>query len=458
MEERKVFTLSQIAKAVQKRITEAVGGRSFWIKAEIANIRINKHAYLELAEHRNGEKVAVLRGAIWSSALARIQEQLGSDSANILKHGVEILFSGRVEYHLVYGLSVVINEIDPSFNIGELERRKKETIEKLKKEGLYDKNRFVAMPIVIQRVALITSPGSAAHTDFMKHLLENEYGYQFHVHLYSSSVQGDGAPAELRAAFARIEVRNYDAIAVIRGGGSKLDLEPFNDLELSRLIAQCPIPVLTGIGHDVDVSVLDMIARSPHKTPTAVADHLVDLFVTYESSMNTFMVGIQNAMLETFTTYKERLSAIVEIMRAKPVSRCQNLRGTLHTTTTILSGCVMKNLRDAQRALDEHSNSLRTVPARRLAQVEVARVRDLANLIQLAVARKMEAWAARLTGLKEAVELIAPERILGRGYSITRANGHAITDPGTLRTGDELETTFAWGSSISIIKRIERHG
>lgn len=457
MAERKIFTLSQIGVAIDRQISAAAGDALYWIRAEIANIRIARHAYLELCEHRQGAKVAVLRGVIWGSTLTAIQEALGAEAANILKHGVEILFCARVEFHLVHGLSLVIEEIDPSFNIGALEQRKKRTIEQLKAEGLYDRNRFVPMPMIIQRVALITSPGSAAHSDFMKHLEENEHNYRFHVHLFAAAVQGEGATEELRAAFARVDVRHFDAIAIIRGGGSKLDLEPFNDLELVRLAAQCPIPILTGIGHDVDISVLDLIARSPHKTPTAVADHLVDRFVNYESRMNNYLVGIQNAMMRTFAQQKERLSAILQITKARPLARCQEVRGSLRSTTTSLAGQVKENLRAAQRQLDEHASGLRMIPARRLARVEAEGVQVLAGRLRLIVDQRMVSWMARLNGLKESMDLLSPERTLGRGYSITRSQGKAITDAGRLQVGDELETTFAHGRSLSIIKHIEPH-
>jgi len=458
MSERKVYTLSQISTAIQRRIEEATGGRSFWIKAEIANYKRNKHAYLELVEHRNGEKVAVMRAAIWNSTFEKIQVNLGQDSVNILKAGVEILFRCRTNYHLVYGLSLTIEEIDLSFNMGELERRKQATIAALKQEGLFDRNRLVAMPIVLQRIALITSEGSAAYTDFMKHLGENEYRYRFHVHLYNSGVQGDAAAAQLRAAMAAIPFTGFDAVVIIRGGGSKLDLEPFNDLELARAIANCPIPVLTGIGHDVDVSVLDMIARGPHKTPTAVADHLVDVFVAYESDMNNFLVGIQNAVLESFAGYKERLSAIVEIMKAKPVSRCQTLRGALHTTTTILTGRVTDVMNSNRRLLDGHTANLGVYPRQLLLFTEATRIEQLATLLRQTALRKFELATNRITSLQEAIEFLAPDRLLGRGFSITRKGEKAVVDPSTLSVGDQVVTTYSKGRSWSTINRIENNG
>ena len=173
MEERKVFTLLQLGTAIKRRIDEATNGTSFWIKAEIATIKVMNHAYLELVQHRDGQKVAVMKATIWATALERIQQELGDERANILKDGVEVVLRAKANYHLVYGLSLVVEDIDLSFNISMLEKRKQETIAALKREGLYDLNRFVHMPMVIQRIALVASLGSAAYTDFMKHLAVN---------------------------------------------------------------------------------------------------------------------------------------------------------------------------------------------------------------------------------------------------------------------------------------------
>lgn len=157
MEERRIFTLSQVSTAIQHKIAEATGGQAYWIKAEIAQFKVKNHAYLELVEHKEGQKVAVMRANIWNSNYQRIRQELGREAGNILKDGVEVLLLGRVQYHLVYGLSINIEAIDLSFNIGELERRKLATIKTLKEEGLYNRNRFTPMPMVLQRIALVAS-------------------------------------------------------------------------------------------------------------------------------------------------------------------------------------------------------------------------------------------------------------------------------------------------------------
>lgn len=457
MEERKIYTLRQVGNAIKQRIEEATQGASFWVKAEIASINVGKHAYLELVQHHDGEKVAVMRGAIWMSALQRIRMELGNESRNILKDGVEILFLAKTNYHLVYGLSLVIEQIDLSFNISELERRKRETIATLKEEGLYDRNRFLPMSMVVQRIALVASVGTAAYADFMQHLERNEHGYRFHVRVFNSVVQGDAAAGELRAALTSIDPAQFDAVVLIRGGGSKLDLEPYNDLELARVAAQMRIPVLTGIGHDVDVSVLDLIAHGHHKTPTAVADFLVDRTLYFETAMTGMLVHIHNAMLTSFSDRKDQLSMFKEMVAMRPTARCRAERGELHTTTGQFARSVTDKVADSRRSLEAFAHDLALLPRHKLAQVETARIREMSTTLSGIAQRGFQLLLGRLQGMDDAIQFLAPERILQRGFSITRKGGHAVKDPSTLQAGDQVETTFAQGKAWSTINTIEPH-
>jgi exodeoxyribonuclease VII large subunit len=457
-EQRKVFSLLQVSRAVKHRIEDAAGGGSFWIKAEIASIKMPRHAYLELVEHRNGVKVAVMRGIIWNSALVTINQALGDERGNILREGAEILFRASLSYNEVYGLSLQIDEVDLAYSLGELERRKKETIDTLKREGLWDLNRFVPMPMVLQRIALISSIGTAAYEDFMQHLDQNEYGYRYHVRVFASIVQGDGAAKELRAALERIDPRQFDAIVMVRGGGSKLDLEAFNDLELCRMVARMPIPVMTGIGHDVDVSVVDMIARSPHKTPTAIADFLVDRSLFFETALSGFLVNIQNTVLEAFSERKEMLGRYIEMLQVRPVMQCQTRRGALQTAVGQFARQVTEKLVGSNRLLDGHVSNLAVLPRHKLSQIETAKVRAQATALEGIAHRGFQVLLSRINGMQEAIQLLSPDRLMLRGFSITRYRGVAITDPTTMSEGERIETTFAKGTAWSTITKIERHG
>lgn len=458
MEERKIYTLSQVGNAIKKRIEEATHGQAFWIKAEIASIRFTKHAYLELVEHKGEEKVAVMRGSIWLTQLHRIRHELGEESKNILKEGVEILFLARTHYHIVYGLSLAIEAIDLNFNISALERRKRETIAALKEEGLFHRNRLLPLPLVIQRIALISSVGTAAYADLMRHLEHNEHGYKYHVQVFHSAVQGDAAPTELRAAIASIDPQRFDVVVLIRGGGSKLDLEPFNDLELARMVAMSSLPVLTGIGHEIDISVLDLIANSPHKTPTAVADFIVDRTLYFETAMTGMLVNIHNTMLTSFTSHKEHLSMYAEMTAMRPAAHCRMQRGALHTLTNQFARRITEELTAQSRALHSFGQDLALLPRHKLAQVEAARVRELGATLSALAQRGIQQVIGKLDGIGSAVHLLSPERIMERGFSIARVNGKAIKDAENLKAGDEIETTFAQGKAWSTIHKIERHG
>ncbi|MDQ3101353.1 MAG: exodeoxyribonuclease VII large subunit, partial [Bacteroidota bacterium] len=405
-----------------------------------------------------GVRVAVMRGIIWRSKLLQIEHELGEERYGILKAGVEILFKACVQYHEVHGLSLVIEEIDLSFSLGELERRKRETIAKLREEGLFDLNRSLPEPMIMQRIALISSSGTAAYADFMKHLADNEYGYKFHVCLFNSIVQGEGAAFELRTALAAVKPDRFDAVVFIRGGGSKLDLEAFNDLELCRMVAQMPIPVMTGIGHEIDVSVLDMIAKGHHKTPTAIADHLIDKCLYFETNLNGFLVNIHKTVIDRFSSQKETIGRWKEMLLMRPKNKCQLHRGALHNAAGQFQRSVSEAINGKGKQLDAHRSNLALLPMRKIQNIEASALRELSTAFTSAAQRGVELMLGRINGMNEAINLVSPERSLLRGFSITRMNGKAITDPRDLRPGDVIETELAKGKVWSTIEKTEAHG
>lgn len=434
VEERKVYSLSQITLAIQRQIDEAAAKGPFWVTAEIASIKASNHAYLELAQHHEGKRVAVMRGIIWGSKLRLIRQSLGEESPNILKNGVEILFLAKPHFHPVYGLSLLIEAIDHSYTISVLQRRKQETLATLKAEGLYDRNRECPMPLVVQRIALVASPTSAAYADFIQHLAVNDHGYRFAVSTFPSAVQGDAAPGELLQALQAIDADRFDVVVLIRGGGSRLDLEPFNDLELARTVANMPLPVLTGIGHEVDISVLDLIAHTHQKTPTAVADWIVDRAHYFEKAVTNLLVQVQNQVLASFTAHKDRLARQAEILRLKPVSLCQTQRGQLYEDINWIARHTTERLTLQGRLLDTHRHNMAALARQHFQQL-----------------------AQRMQGIHETIHLLSPQRMLERGFSVTRHGGKALLDPTTLAPGDEVETIFATGKAWSVISKTQDH-
>jgi exodeoxyribonuclease VII large subunit len=257
---------------------------------------------------------------------------------------------------------------------------------------------------------------------------------------------------------AAVDPARFDALVLIRGGGSKLDLEPFNDLGLCRLLARMPIPVLTGIGHDVDVSVADLIARSPHKTPTAVADHLVDKCVFFETQLNGFLVRMQHSMQDLFADHREVLAGFASLVRERPPGHCRLERGRLNTLAGQFGRLATARLQRDRQRMHQHTTDLGRLPGRLVSETEPARLAEARNALHLLAARRLQVLMAKVSGMDEAVRLLAPEKLLARGFSITRKQGAAVRDAAELREGDEIITELGRGRTWSTIHRIEPHG
>ena len=283
--EKKVYTLYQLNRSIKNALETKAGKSGFWVKAEIASITESKtgHIYLDFVEEKDGARLAAIRGKIWSSAMRNIKLQLGDDAETILSKGSEIVFLCRVTFHEVYGLSLSISEIDLSFMLGELERRKKETIDHVIKKGIDKLNKELVLPRVIHKIALVGSPGTSGFRDFAHHVLYNEWRYRFDIDVFSAPVQGVEAAPKIIEAIKKADASNLDAIVLVRGGGSPLDLDCFNSLDLAISIGNCKTPVLTGIGHETDMCVSDIVACQYFKTPTDVGDFIVERSLLFGS-------------------------------------------------------------------------------------------------------------------------------------------------------------------------------
>ena len=268
------ITLSQLQGRISIALADALP-LPVWVSAEIADIKINAsgHCYIELIEknEKTGATEAQARATIWRSQVMSTIGRFEQESGQRLVKGMKILFKATVSHHAVYGMSLQIQQIDALHTIGDMERRRQQTIEQLQKEGVWDMNRSLPMPLVVQRVAVISSATAAGYRDFMKELERS--AYRIETELFEATMQGERCDESIVAALYAVAERSdeFDAVAIIRGGGSTGDLECYNSYLLAFAVTQFPLPVLTGIGHDKDTSVTDMVAHTPLKTPTAVA-------------------------------------------------------------------------------------------------------------------------------------------------------------------------------------------
>lgn len=372
----KYFTLLQLNKSIQKLINGI--NQDFWITAELANVQRNDHYYLELVQKEKDQIVAKARGMLWAYQVPLIEKKLGFTLDELLVKGRKILIKVKVTFHEVHGTSLQINEVEAGFTVGELELKRIETLEKLSQTGLLNAQKALKIPLVPRRIALVSSQQAAGYTDFMRQLAENPFGYVYQVQLFEANVQGEKATATLIAALESIPYDQFDVCALIRGGGSRLDLETFNQLELSVCIAGLPIPVITGIGHERDQTVADLAAHAFFRTPTAVAEFLVRK--THDFELN--------------------LQAVQERIVAASM-------GYIQQQKLILEGTKAKLAHQAQKVFHANYNQLQRISDR-----------IASHLALLFQKQKLQ-----LKAMEASIKQLDPQRILARGYSLTLYKG-----------------------------------
>ncbi|PCJ80224.1 MAG: exodeoxyribonuclease VII large subunit [Bacteroidetes bacterium] len=408
-EERKIFSLYQLNKSIKNALDSKAGDNLFWVKAEIAKFTLSRtgHAYIDLVEEEDGERRAAIRATLWRRDYERIVNDLGDSASSVLKIGSEIVFQCRIKFHEVHGLSLEIEDIDLSFMLGELERRKAQTIAIIKKDGVQFMNSSIPLPTVIQQIAIVGSPGTSGFRDFVHHVIKNEGLFRFKIEVFESPVQGTEAPKFISQAIKNAEKISPDAIVIIRGGGSPLDLDCFNDLNLALTIGNTYVPILTGIGHETDSSIADFVAHRSFKTPTDVGDFIVN-------RSNTF-----SALLVDIAT---RIGS-----RSKTV---------LHKEDAFLKGAQI-TLRDIpKRLLNERKTLFEQLKS------------DLNREASKVILRQKEA----LAGLASTMDLLKPEKTMARGFSIVRHNNKIIRDAKNISSGDIIKVKFHIGEINATVK------
>ena len=461
VDERDVYPLSKVARAVEKMLEDRTRGRLFWVRAEISEFNINKgHAYLSLVEAMEGNTVARIQGRIWASRLSSIRKQLGQEFDEVLKPGREIVFSAHMAFHAVYGFSLNIQEIDLDVLLGEMERRRKATLEALTKEGAVGRNAQLSLSPVPQRLLLIGSAGTAGFTDFMTHLQNNAWGYVQDIGIIDATVQGTQAPAALVKALhraGRVALKtDVDAVVMLRGGGAKLDLDAFNDLSLCRTIASMEVPVIVGIGHETDQTLVDVVAHTACKTPTAVADFILERTAVFEESMAVEARAIAQLARTHIADDKGLLGRMATFIRERPLTFVRTERGALHTGA---NGVVRRSRSLLAERLAQLGNvkSLLASGSSAIVPVRYDRLRDAEEQIMREATRQLRQHEERMGSIKGTLAMLGPEPTLKRGFSVTRKDGKAIRNAGELTVGDQVETQFAEGTVSSTVTEIKKN-
>jgi len=430
---RDSVSLLELSRSIKDTLKEKFDN-PVWVSAEIAELRENRngHCYLDLIEKQtNTDQIAArVKSVIWSYTFRMLKPYFETSTGRSLSNGLKVLVQVSVEYHEVYGLSLIINDIDPIYTLGDLEQRKREIIEQLIKEGVMDMNKELPFPIVPQRVAIISSETAAGYGDFVNQLENNNYGIKFEHQLFPAIMQGDQAPASIISAFDKIyeEIEKFDVAVIIRGGGASIDLLCFDDYSIAYYITQFPIPVVTGIGHERDNTIADMVANISLKTPTATAEYLI-------TKAADFLTQIEN--------YSENLTYLVQAKLDKEIHDIEAL--SLLLSNNIRDFLHRKEI-EMNRITDKLTNKVRQsfLTCETNLKVKAGQLVYFANSY-------FKNREKHLEFLEKQNNLNDPLEILKRGYTLTFLDGKIVKQASQLKNGNLIKTKFNDGIVASII-------
>lgn len=434
--DKKVFSLTEVLTSVQKTI-EARYSSSFWVKAEMNKLNFYKHSghcYPDLVDKSDGKIVAEIRAVLWSSDYNRINRKFLTILKEPLKDSIKILFNAKIQFDPKYGLSLQIIDIDPSFTLGDLEMEKQETIHRLISENVFGKNKLLPLPLLPQRLAIISVETSKGYADFLNVTSNNPWKYKFFHTLFPSLLQGDKAAVSLIRQLNSIRkaIDYFDVVAIIRGGGGEVGLTCYNNYELAKTICEFPIPVITGIGHATNETVAEMVAHTNAITPTKLAEFLLQQFHNFSIPVHEAEKTIAELATRLLTDKKNELFSTARLFRSVTAHALTDRRHQLNNIGQLIKQNTFVRFFHAKQELNNTSSYL-TLHAGIL-------INNSRN---------------SLTALETNIRNMHPDNVLKRGYSITYFKGKSLNGTDGLKPGDEIETRLSTGKLKSTISEIK---
>lgn len=426
------ITLRKYLASVKNTIMANPMLQQQWVIAEISDFRFSRHCYMQLLEKdESGATIATARATIWASKVYEITQKFEAATNQHLGNGMKVMLCVSVNMSEQYGLSLNVTDISPEFTLGDMLRQRREIIARLTREGVIDMNKELGIPTKPQRIAVISAAGAAGYGDFCKQLANNPMGIKFYTCLFAASMQGQNTVPSVINALERINryINLFDVVVIIRGGGSTTDLNSFDNYDLALNVANCPLPVITGIGHERDTTVLDYVASIPVKTPTAAAE---------------WIISQCNQCLQTVIDYKNEIINTVTYILREENKHLQYISDNI----PILANSIL------DKETLKLNRLMAVIPATVSGRITTANAllgkysAVIASVAQQIVQREK----MRIDNLSDKVNLLSPQNTLNRGYSLTLHNGHAVTDASQLTAGDELVTHFKSGKVISEVK------
>lgn len=413
-----------------KRLLADPSVMNCWVVAETTDVRINQHCYLQLLEKnpKTGATVAKIKAIIWGNQFrflnARFKQVTGRDIGNDMK----IMVCLSVNYSPQYGLTVVINDINPEFTLGDMERQRQEILNRLTQEGIIGQNKTVPVPPVLQRIAIVSAAGAAGYGDFMKQLTDNKYGVCFYPCLFQATMQGVKTVPTVLAALDKVEQNQhlFDCVVIIRGGGGTEELNSFDNYDLARRVATFPLPVIVGIGHERDITVLDYVAGIRVKTPTAAAEHIILQAANALAHIGELSNQVVSIARDYIARAKEQLSYYAGNL---PIMA----QRIIDTNTLRLQNFIQNIPLHVQRRIEGEN-------------AQLARQKDA---IKNAVTQVKMKETMRLEALGDKIELLSPRKVMARGYTLTTCEGKIMTDAAQLEAGKLVTIHFRDGKVVA---------
>lgn len=413
-----------------KRLLADPSVMNCWVVAETTDVRINQHCYLQLLEKnpKTGATVAKIKAIIWGNQFrflnARFKQVTGRDIGNDMK----IMVCLSVNYSPQYGLTVVIHDINPEFTLGDMERQRQEILNRLTQEGIIGQNKTVPVPPVLQRIAIVSAAGAAGYGDFMKQLTDNKYGVCFYPCLFQATMQGVKTVPTVLAALDKVEQNQhlFDCVVIIRGGGGTEELNSFDNYDLARRVATFPLPVIVGIGHERDITVLDYVAGIRVKTPTAAAEHII----LQAANALAHIGDLSNQVVSIARDYIARAKEQLSYYAGNLPIMAQRI---IDTNTLRLQNFIQNIPLHVQRRIEGEN-------------AQLARQKDA---IKNAVAQVKMKETMRLEALGDKIELLSPRKVMARGYTLTTCEGKIMTDAAQLEAGKLVTIHFRDGKVVA---------
>lgn len=456
MIEKQAFSLFELLRTVKSQLKSAFA-TPMWVVAEImeGNINRNRHCYLELVEKEpNTERIiAKSRATIWANVAERLLPYFETVTGETLRPGIKVMVRVAIEMHEAYGFSLNIVDIDAQYTLGDIAQQRAKVIAQLTADGVIDMNKQHALPLVVQRIAVVSSDSAAGWGDFKDQIEKNSYAIDFQVELFPAIMQGDSASESIIAAMDKIfeRIDDFDVVAIMRGGGSKSDLSCFDKYDLAFYVAQYPIPVITGIGHERDDSVLDIVACVRLKTPTAIASFLIERAINFrlelEEKCERFFAHARHLVDSNIQRIGNNQHRVVLAARNFLMSKQEEL-----LRVEMLKQNVIKNLFDEkQRELDRFEQNVKFLPQLKLVG-EINRVKQCEQRFRKALNYFIANQEHRIAQLEQTNNQLNPQNILRRGYSIVTCDGVPIKSASQVKSGDEFVVKTSEGEFGGIVK------